>query len=73
MAKKKRGPAPKPKPELPCHIIDTCCEADFVRKVQEYLDKGYIMSSSHACVINDQRYEYCSSYQAIMVKREFHV
>lgn len=76
---KKRGPAPKPMPKSKpvsfnhsCHIVDTTCDAEFSRKVAAYIEKGYVVSSSHVCIINDASYQYCSSYQAIMVKKEFH-
>ena len=67
MAKKK---VIKPKP---CHIIDTMCDAKFTREVTKYIEEGYVVSSSFCTVINDETYQYCSSYQAIMVKREHHV
>ncbi len=49
-------------------IIDTTNAEDFETKVNEYLEQGYKIISSNIGFVNSDKYDFCSCYQAMMLK-----
>jgi hypothetical protein len=48
-------------------VIDSCDSTKFEKEVNEFLSKGYIVSSTSCGFVPSEKYEFCSSYQAILV------
>lgn len=49
-------------------VISTSDEDAFERRVNELLENGYKLSSSSCGFVDSEKYDYCSSYQAILIK-----
>ena len=47
-------------------VISESSENDFVFKVNALLEQGYKILSSSCGFVNSERYDFCSSYQAIL-------
>lgn len=50
--------------------IDESSELDFRRKINVLLNQGYLLSSSSCGFVNDAKYDFCGSWQAVLVLPE---
>lgn len=51
-------------------VIETNDKDKFEMHSDNLISQGFILSSSHCGFVNDSKYDYCSSYQAIFTRRE---
>lgn len=51
-------------------VIDVCDKDEFEKEVNELLEQGYKLKSCSSCVLQSELYDFCSCYQAIMLKEE---
>lgn len=42
----------------------------FANKCQEYIDEGYIISSTGCGFVDSAEYDFCGSYHAVLVKKD---
>lgn len=49
-------------------IIETNSANEFKTDVEDLLNKGYKILSTNITVINSEAYDFCSCYQAMMLK-----
>jgi hypothetical protein len=48
-------------------VIDLSDSAKFEKEVNDWLAKGYIISSTSCGFVQSEKYEFCTSYQAVLV------
>jgi len=48
-------------------VIDLCDSAKFEAEVNSWLSKGYVISSTSCGFVQSEKYEFCTSYQAVLV------
>ena len=51
-------------------VINRADEDEFEKEVNKYLLQGYKMSSTACGFINSELYDFCTSFQAILIKGE---
>lgn len=51
-------------------VIDVCDKDEFENEINELLAQGYRLQSCSSCVLQSELYDFCSCYQAIMLKEE---
>lgn len=51
-------------------VIEENNKINFESEVNYYLDIGYKISSTNCGFVNSEVYDFCSCYQAILVKEE---
>lgn len=49
-------------------IVENCDKGNFTAEVNILLNKGYKILSTNCCVINSEAYDFCSCFQAILLK-----
>lgn len=56
-----------PNNERPVVAVDESNERTFEATIKALIDKGYRLHSSSCGFVQSERYDFCNSYQAIMV------
>lgn len=51
-------------------VINTHDESDFENMVNAYLKEGWKISSTSCGFVNSDAYDFCTSFQAILIKEE---
>lgn len=51
-------------------VIEENNKINFESEVNYYLDIGYKISSTNCGFVNSEEYDFCSCYQAVLVKEE---
>lgn len=51
-------------------IVETSDHTEFENQVKGYLSQGYKISSTNCGFVNSEKYDFCSIYQAILIKPE---
>ena len=51
-------------------VIDESSAEEFARLIDESILKGYKINSTNCGFVNSEKYDFCASYQAILIKKE---
>lgn len=57
--------------ELPMKVIESSDMEDFENDCNSLLRQGYRLVDASCGFVNDPKYDYCSSYQAVFVLPEY--
>lgn len=49
-------------------VVENYDKGNFTAEVNILLNKGYKILSTNCCVINSEAYDFCSCFQAILLK-----
>jgi hypothetical protein len=49
-------------------VIEVSDPTDFEKMVNSFLNEGYKVSSTSCGFVNSEKYDFCGSYQAVLIK-----
>lgn len=54
--------------DWPVEVVDECDITRYREECKRFVDLGYVLVAANCCCLNSEQYDFCSNYQAILVK-----